>query len=238
MAEKEFNQATKVHPSLSTSNSGNVVLEKTSLEVLHPQADMCLTGVGNVDIKGRKVNANSMSAVLLVQHDGKRICLLAADADRDSLDRMIDFGADLSAKVLVFPHHGGRPGSRDGKAFARDLVSRVAPEVVLFSLGRGAHGTPRPEIMAGVKEAIVPLVTPYIACTQLSERCARKLPTASTRQIDSRSDGFKEGKCCAGTVSIPLTDDGLDKFLGQLRSEHASFIRREVPGALCLKGIQ
>lgn len=234
-AHKEFQTAIAVHPSISTTDSGTITMAGTTLHVVHPQPEMCLTGTGGTDVDGKKVTANNMSAVVLVEHNGQRICLLAADSDRRSLDRMVDHSADLRAPILVFPHHGGHAAASDNRSFARDFVASVEPAVVLFSLGRGSHGTPRPEIMAGVREAMAEQPPPYVACTQLSARCATALPAPGKRILDSRSEGFKDSKCCAGTLTISLTDGGLDKLLAELTEHHGSFVTKKVPGALCRK---
>ncbi|WP_226470110.1 ComEC/Rec2 family competence protein [Luteimonas panaciterrae] len=234
-AHKEFQTATTVHPSVSTADSGTITMAGTTLHIVHPQPEMCLTGTGGIDIDGQKVTANNMSAVVLVEHNGNRICLLAGDADRRSLDRMVDNKANLHAQILIFPHHGGRAAVSDNRSFARDLVASVEPSVVLFSLGRGSHGTPRPEIVAGVREAMTEQPSPYIACTQLSARCATVLPASAPRVLDSRSDGFKDNRCCAGTLTLSLADDGLAKLLADLAEHHGNFVTKEVPGALCRK---
>lgn len=234
-AQKEFKSTTVFHPSVSTTDSGNITMGGTVLRIVHPQPEMCLTGTGGIDVDGQRVTANNMSAVVLIEHNGNKVCLLAGDADRRSLDRMIEHGADLHAQVLIFPHHGGRAAVSDNRSFARDLVSSVEPSLVLFSLGRGSHGTPRPEIVAGVREALTERSSPYIACTQLSARCATALPRSVERALDSRSDGFKDNKCCAGTLTLPLASDGLEKLLANLAMHHGSFLVREVPGALCRK---
>ena len=232
-ADKEFGSTTKVHPSISTTDSCAVTLAGTTLHILHPQPEMCLTGIGGIDSGGKRVTANNMSAVVLVEHQGERICLLAADADRRSLDRMIEHSADLQAPMLVFPHHGGRAATHETRSFARELVDLVKPSVVLFSLGRGAHGTPRPEVVAGVREAMAQKPAPYIACTQLSRRCAKQLPAETGRPIDSRSEGFKDNKCCAGTLTIPLVAGGLADAFAALEKIHGNFVAKHVPGALC-----
>lgn len=236
-AHKEFRTDTAFHPSISTTDSGTITMAGTTLHIIHPQPEMCLAGTGGIDVDGKKVTANNMSAVVLVEHNGKRVCLLAADSDRRSLDRMIDHSSDLRAPILVFPHHGGRSAASDNRSFARDLVASVDPSVVLFSLGRGLHGTPRPEIMAGVREAMAERTQPYIACTQLSARCATALPAHDKRVIDSRSEGFKENKCCAGTLTVSLSNEGIGKLIADLEKHHGSFVTKQVPDALCRKAL-
>ena len=229
-------RGTKVHAELNQSSPDEVVLAGTKLSILHPTPEMCLATVDGLDNQGIQLNPNSMSAVILVEHDGRRVCLLAADSDRYSLDVMLADQVDLTAPILVFPHHGGRAGTHDNQSFARDIVQAVQPEVVLFSLGRGAHGTPRPEIIRGVNEAMGKnRRSPYVACTQLSLRCSQALPRTNDRIVNKLSDGYKREHCCAGTVTIPLHADGVQLLIQQLNSHHSAFVTNAVPHAMCLK---
>ena len=175
-----------------------------------------------------------MSAVVLVEHNGERICLLAADSDQHSLEIMTEGATDLSAPILVFPHHGGHAGAgTDNRAFARDLVASVQPLLVLFSLGRGSHGTPRADIINGVREGLAG-AEPYIACTQLSRNCLPGAgPTSTNRNLNKHSDGYTKDSCCAGTISLPLEINGLPSLLASLTANHESFIKRDIPNPLC-----
>lgn len=231
-ARKVNNSQAKVYPSLSQSDSGAISLAGTTLHVLHPQPEMCLIGTGGIDLAGFKVDANNMSAVVLVEHNGERICLLAADSDQYSLSCMIDENLSLEAPILVFPHHGGRGGRPNHLAFARQLVSLVKPEVVLFSLGRGSHGTPRPDVMSGVREAMADRPA-YVACTQLSANCSDALLSNDGRNLNPRSDGFSKNTCCAGTITIKLERGGLKQLVQDLLLTHGQFVTRHLPNALC-----
>ncbi|MGY2223926.1 ComEC/Rec2 family competence protein [Pseudomonas gingeri] len=231
------NLGTAVHPSLNIDIPKSLTLSKTTLRILHPTPEMCLATNGGEHIDGIKLDANSMSAVVMIEHNGESICLLAADSGRHSLNIMIDEDKDLSAQVLVFPHHGGNTGgAADNKAFAKDLVSAVKPKLVLFSLGRGSHGTPRPEIVAGTREAIAEQM-PYIACTQLSKNCADSLPSQSDRPLIKSSEGYAKNHCCAGTIVLPLAEGGLESILGDLNEHHGNFVKSELPKALCRRHI-
>lgn len=235
-ARKVNKSYAKIHASLSQSDSGAISLAGTTLHVLHPQPEMCLIGTGGTDLSGFKVDANNMSAVVLVVHDGERICLLAADSDQNSLSCMIEEDLSLEAPVLVFPHHGGRGGRPSHLAFARQLVGLVKPEVVLFSLGRGSHGTPRPDVMTGVREAMGDR-PPYVACTQLSANCSDATLSNDGRSLNPRSDGFSKNACCAGTVTIRLQRGGLKQLLRDLPSTHGQFVTRHLPNALCRRAL-
>lgn len=237
---KEFRQAiayarkrgTVVNTDLSITTSGKISLAGTTLRIVHPPPEMCLGTVGGADVDGFAIDANNMSAVVLVEHDGHRVCLLAADTNRRSLDMMSEAKLDLGAQVLVFPHHGGHAATSDNLAFAREFVTAVQPSVVLFSLGRGSHNTPRPEIVAGVRQAMS-ADPPYIACTQLSTRCSAVVPATGDRGLNPGSDGFKQKKCCSGTLTMRLGPDAGQSLRASLLGSHSDFVAAYAPTALC-----
>lgn len=230
-------QGTKVYPSLSIDSPQQLTICGTSIHVLHPTPEICLATNEGAHIDGVRLDANSMSAVVLIEHEGERMCLLAADSGRHSLSIMMGEKVDISAHVLVFPHHGGHiGGASDNKEFAKELVSAVRPKLVIFSLGRGAHGTPRPEIVAGAREAIAESV-PYIACTQISKNCSEALPGKSERPLVKNSEGISKNHCCAGTIILPLSRGGLEGIMTDLSDHHGKFVASEVPNALCRRQI-
>ncbi|NWE18545.1 ComEC/Rec2 family competence protein [Pseudomonas sp. P7548] len=230
-------QGTKVYPSLSIDSPQQLTICGTTIRVLHPTPEICLATNEGAHIDGVRLDANSMSAVVLIEHEGERMCLLAADSGRHSLNTMMGERVDISAHVLVFPHHGGHiGGASDNKEFAKELVSAVRPKLVLFSLGRGAHGTPRPEIVAGAREAIAGSA-PYIACTQISKNCSDALPGKSERPLVKNSEGLAKNHCCAGTIILPLSRGGLEGIMTDLSDHHGKFVASEVPNALCRRQI-
>ncbi|HHA2913092.1 TPA: ComEC/Rec2 family competence protein [Stenotrophomonas maltophilia] len=245
-AWQEFRQAvraarkrgTHIETSLNTNHSGRVSIGATTLTILHPTPELCLSTVEGVSDQDTKLTANNMSAVVRVDHAGSPVCLLAGDTDLTSLRSMMDDGVDLSAAVLVFPHHGGNAGGHDNKSFAKELTSTVNPELVFFSLGRGVHGTPQPDIISGVREStgdVEGRVAPYIACTQLSTRCSSKLPDKIDRSLDSRSEGLAKNYCCAGTISVDLENASVEGLIGQLKASHSAFVTGHVTSPLCTR---
>lgn len=245
-AWQEFRQAvraarkrgTYVETSLNTNHSGKVSIGATTLSILHPTPELCLSTVEGVSDQDTKLTANNMSAVVRVDHAGSAVCLLAGDTDLTSLRSMMDDGVDLSAAVLVFPHHGGNAGGHDNRSFAKELTSSVNPELVFFSLGRGVHGTPQPDIVTGVRESAGNAegrAAPYIACSQLSTRCSSKLPAPTDRGLDARSEGLAKNSCCAGTVSIDLENASVGGLIGRLKTSHSMFVSDHVANPLCTR---
>ena len=211
-------------PSLSAGHeeqlSGSVVLE-----VLGPSPYLAAKGPGSVDRAGRRIRSNSVSAVVAVSVNGDRLALLSADVDGIGLRDLLDNGADLVAPILVYPHHGGKEPS----GFADRLLSAVCPDRVVFSIGRGRYGTPKPTTVALLRKA---LPNARIVCTQLSEHCSRNLPT--NRQpphlMDAFAQGRADGACCGGTIIVPLDQPA---SLGPAARSHAEFIHAHVETPLC-----
>ena len=201
---------------------------KVQIEILGPSKYLAARGPGNTDRQGRKLTSNSVSVVTRLLKDGNPIALLPGDLDHIGLDDIRASGVDATAPIVVFPHHGGRTGSTDMAAFAKDLCEITSPMMVIFSIGRGRHGTPRPEIVAAVREELSDV---WIACTQLSEHCASGLPTSSPEHLNDAFAKGREGrKCCAGTIVIDL--DNINAIFPD-RSDHQAFITEVAPTALC-----
>ena len=213
-------ELTDVHP-------GKWQHGRTRFEVLAPLQEDALGTVDGLSVAGRRLNPNRMSAVVRVWVDDSPKILLPGDVDQFGLDRLLKQGEDLRAEVLVFPHHGGLPGDADSVAFAERLITAVDPEVVVFSIGRGQNNTPRPEIVAAVKNSAP---NARIACTQLSELCAHALPQQPVILHDVIAQGRLRSACCAGTMEFSL--EGALNYLPD-RTAHDEFITQNARDALC-----
>ena len=120
------------------------------------------------------------------------------------------------------------PGRADPDAFAETLTKAVEAKLVVFSVGRGRYGTPRPEIVAAVLRASRDV---HIACTQLSGHCAADLPTNARSLHSAFSRGTATNACCAGSIEV-LLEPGESDYLPS-RSAHLEFIDTNAPTALC-----
>jgi len=173
VADAEQRGTLQITTSLSTSVPGTIAVGEAEITVLSPSAALALTAVGGKVAEGgnllgssRTVTSNTLSGVLRIKSGIEGSMLLAADMDDTSLDFAMASATDLSADILVFPHHGGLPETSDPAKFTQRLLAAVNPRSVIFSNGRGRYDTPRPEIVAAVR-----LCGCTIACTQLSTRC-------------------------------------------------------------------
>ena len=203
-------------------------LDGVRLEVLAPSQEFAIKTADGQAPSGRRLNANAMSAVLRVW---ARRCSAPLDRGRYRSDwtRQVFWSTntDISADVLLFPHHGGLPRGSSPEDFVESLLGAVSAQLVVFSIGRGRYGTPRPEIVSAVLESTQGL---HIACTQLSKHCAAELPESASDLHDVFSKGAATAACCAGTIEISLEPD---KSYVPARGAHLEFIRQNAPTALC-----
>ena len=228
MSDARLRAQTRFVVSLTSDFPGTISLGgDVELEVLSPASAEAVGGPGTSDLCGRKLDANDTSAVIRVLHRGEPRALLAGDMGRGTLERLRQSGTSVKAPILVFPHHGGRPGTADAAAFTADLLELVQPDVVIFSIGRGRHGTPRPEIVEQIRRR----GGCDVACTQLSGRCALNVPNVPDDRLDPMpAAGRNANSCCAGSLAFPL-----DRSLAghQTLAAHRVFVESSVPHPLC-----
>jgi beta-lactamase superfamily II metal-dependent hydrolase len=207
------------------------VEEGVSLEIAAPAKRVAGHGPGYVDKMGRAFTTNTSSVVIrIVAADGP-VALLPGDVDDVGLSYLVEDSREISATILVFPHHGGnvKEGATvaENEAFADQVMKLVAPQTVVFSTGRGRHGTPRAEIVAAAR-ATIPDVR--VACTQLSANCREgDLPTvAPPHLLPLHARGRGGNSCCAGTLRVDLNGD-----LTPSGASYEAFKGQEAPSALC-----
>jgi beta-lactamase superfamily II metal-dependent hydrolase len=228
LAEARKTKPTQVHPQLTADLTGSLDAGQVHLEVLAPSQEFALSAVGGEDLEGRRVTSNSMSAVIGLSHNGRRVALITGDLDRVGLANLLSTVDEIQAEVLVFPHHGGKPGSAQPGQFASELCNRVQPRLVVFSVARSRAGFPRRDVVESIR-----LSAPdaHVACTQLSQECATDAPTAFEHLTDYPARGRPKNSCCAGTIRIGIGEEGsYDDFV----REHGNFITSIAP-TMCRK---
>ena len=201
-----------------------------SLEILAPGPYLASKGPGSRDRNGRRIRSNSISAVVAINVDGRRLALLPGDLDNIGLTDLLHTGADLTAPILVYPHHGGRPGTANPEQFAETLLNAVRPEQVVFSISRGQHQMPDPGTVAAVRRI---LPNAWIVCTQLSEHCSRNVPNAPAPHLSNAfAQGKTDGACCGGTIIVPLA-----RSLPVVphKTHHTDFIHNHIETPLCFR---
>jgi beta-lactamase superfamily II metal-dependent hydrolase len=215
---------------LTVANSGTFDSETVKVQILAPDQYLAGKGAGGRDNHGRLLSTNSLSVVIRLVKDGKPVALLPGDLDEIGLARILENGVDIGAPIAVYPHHGGRAGSGNVAQFAEQFLKAVAPEMMIFSIGRGQFETPSPDVVKALRQANPNL---RVACTQLSEHCASNTPNGvPTHLTNSFARGRERNACCAGTLRVDL-DQGNEVF--PAHADHTSFIQLAAPGALCRK---
>jgi beta-lactamase superfamily II metal-dependent hydrolase len=215
---------TKVHIELTTTVSGMVHAgEQLEVQVLLPEPHVAAGASGGSDLEDRRISSNRMSAVIRVLKEGDAVVLLPGDLDTRGLDELSASGSPYSARILVFPHHGGQMGRNSEVEFARRLLSGVRPELVVFSIGGLKYNTPRPNIVDAAKSNGA-----HVMCTQLSKACCDTLPGTLVSGAPRRSTS---SNACAGTISVRFTARGL--CIEPNVALHSEFVEAFVRGRLC-----
>jgi competence protein ComEC len=221
--------------SLTVAASGTFDQGNVRIEVLAPDLYIAGRGPGSKDRDGRRLTSNSVSAVIRLIKDEIPIALLTGDIDEVGLENLINNNPDCRAPVLVFPHHGGRPGAGNAAAFTKKIIDLVQPETVIFSFSRGGqNNNPQPNIVRAVREN-VPNVR--VACTQLSKRCAANVPiNQPTHLAEKYAQGRQSNGCCGGTFVINLSQD--NRPLLPVKQDHLEFIQANAETALCAEPLK
>ena len=194
-----------------------------------PSSYLSARGPGSTDRAGRKITSNSISAVVRIAAGREPIAVLTGDLDTVGLDDLTRTGGEIDAPILVFPHHGGGTGTADIGSYVNRLVERVRPRVVIFSIGRGRAGTPDPEVVHHLRQAAPEA---RIICTQLSQHCAKSLPTAAPGHLSPAfALGRRDHACCGGTILVSLRDAG---GVSPESAGHAAFIAEAAETPLCV----
>ena len=219
------------HQMIHTETGQQLTCGRARLEVIHPSIMMAGSGPTARSALGR-LYSNTLSVVVRVHLTNRPVALLAADMDNKALAHIQENGWELSAPVLVFPHHGGSSGGKDPQRFAQLLTSLVQPDLVIFSIKSMLRpANPDPRNVAAVRSA-APSV--HIACTQLSVHCHSQDSVAPDEHLGLRpAAGRKGGRCCAGSITIWLEGDSV-KYDPPL-DNHRSFVESFVTSPICMR---
>jgi competence protein ComEC len=103
--------------------AGDVLFEHEGLrlEVLHPPRD-----------RGR-ASSNNAALVLRLVRNGHGLALLMGDLEKEGINALLSTGRDLSAEVLVLPHHGAK------SSLVPRLYDAVRPQIALAGTGYLNH---------------------------------------------------------------------------------------------------
>lgn len=135
---------TEITTQLTTSLNGAINTSNVHIKILFPNDYLALIKrSGSKDIRGLKFTANSLSAIIKIQHNESSTVLLTGDIDYTGLQNFLlmdpDLTASMEADILVYPHHGGKATSSMNdvieKSFIDELISLVGPKKIVFSVG-------------------------------------------------------------------------------------------------------
>lgn len=121
-------------------------LENVGVRVVAPRPLLAALGSGQSDEQGRLMSSNSLSAVIRLEFLHQFVAVLAGDIDTvgfDNIERHDDFQSDL----LIYPHHGGLPGTSDVKDFVDKLLSASQCGTIIFSIRENPNRFPRREVL-------------------------------------------------------------------------------------------
>jgi len=233
---RDYREKNKIDtiPSLTTADTGKFNRGQIEIEILAPNIYTAAKSAGGTDRKHRPLTSNSNSVVVRLVVNEQPIALLPGDIDAVGFDNLLEDGQDCNAAIVVFPHHGGQPGSGNLEAFVKEFCSKTNPQIVIFSIGRGgSYINPKPELVDLVRRE---LPNARIICTQLSNHCAKEVTTIKQNHLtDSFARGKQSNHCCGGTIEINL-DDIENSMLPKLEL-HRKFISIAAPTSLCMKEI-
>jgi competence protein ComEC len=131
------------NPRTETLRAGDVYepARDLRLEVLHPSS-------------GAKGTSNDLSLVLRLLWRGKALALICGDVGREVLRELMREGRDLSAQVLVLPHHGSKGAFADG--FYKAVAARTALVSCSFA---NVWGFPSRAVRDALRDLGIPLYT-------------------------------------------------------------------------------
>lgn len=98
------------------------------LEVIHPPAGLIPSDDGGKTPEFR-FSGNDASLVLRLCKGDTGLALLTGDAEKETLEFILKSGKDISARVLIAPHHGS------DRSLVEKFYRKVDPQLVLVGCG-------------------------------------------------------------------------------------------------------
>lgn len=233
LLESEYNSGRiDFDTALTTRHTGQFNCGEVFIEILAPGMFAAATNAASQNRRSRRLESNSRSVVVRLTLSGEPLVLLAGDIDEIGFEALLRHTPDPGATILVYPHHGGSSGAKDEAAFASKLCGTIKPSTVLFSIGRGKHETPRPEIVEAIRRLVPNL---RVACTQLSKHCCLDHTDELHHLTTHFAAGREQRRCCAGTIAIRLSSPAA---IAPAEDRHKEFIHAIAPDGLCVREIE
>ena len=207
--EARVKKNTITETNVTSSLTGKLDNKNLKIEVLYPSPEIAISGVSGSDFNSNELTSNSMSAVIKIKYYDIPKILFGSDMGLNCLDYLIENETELLSEILIYPHHGGLPGTAkkdEIEKFTEELIQLVRPKHCIFSIHRTMHGLPRSEIIDVITKKIPGIL---LYCTQLPEHVKNIVlsenPGAWIRHCIKKNDvtHFFEGD-----IRIILSKDG------------------------------
>ena len=114
--------------------------DRTTIELLSPP----------IATAARDHNSDNNASLVLLITIGDRRILVTADIERPAEQWLIEAGRDLTADVLLVPHHGSKSSSSPA------FIAAVEPLLAIVPVGHNPYGHPAGEVLA--RYADIPLL--------------------------------------------------------------------------------
>lgn len=98
------------------------------LEVLYPPASAIPVNDGT-RMPEYGISGNHASLVLRLCKGDEGLALMTGDAEKDTLERILESGRDIRSRVLIAPHHGS------DRSLLKAFYEKVDPDLVLVGCG-------------------------------------------------------------------------------------------------------
>lgn len=151
---------------------------------------------------------NRSSVIVRLEAAGRRF-LIAGDSDSHDWQRVMESGADVSADVLLVPHHGSEFGKQPGETTLAAVLDAVDARHHILSVGAAnTYGHPAASTLKALGDRALHA---RVTCTEINPVC---LGSAATPASPGEGDlavwpdvRRYAGPPCAGTVAFELLDD-------------------------------
>lgn len=131
-----------------------------------------------------QAGSNNASLVQRLLWKGKPLVLLCGDIEKSALEALLHRGTDISAPVLVLPHHGS------AGSFTPAFYEAVNPRIALASCGFGNRWNfPAPEVRHELAKLGIPLLS-----TAFAGQIRIEWSTPDAFSISTAREGAKRGE--------------------------------------------
>lgn len=148
--ERDKYKTTVLNPSLTSDIEDKINTGSVKFEVLAPNKYFVVKGIGGNDLNGKKIASNSLSAVIRLSYKNHKLILIPGDLDDIGLNSLLTDHSEINAKVMIFPHHGGRPGNSDVGEFVKSFCNSSKPNYIIFSIRKNDYHFPRKDILKNI----------------------------------------------------------------------------------------